>query len=339
MFTYAVWMIKSTFLLSAVFCSVTKRRGCVEYRKENYFVATGHLEEIYTATERQCMKNCMWHRPCTAFNYHAVNKLCILLPGLECMTPNPENSSGYVFVHLTTCKFQPVYTSVRPADRNWYWSTTDNLGENTGFVVLPGGLTRWVSRVLYRGYYLPGWWGEDGYGFRAVDPVSAQVVRCLVGELLAFPNDFFHQWNPYAAGNPLPECALPISQLPDGTPLYIVRHEHGNSAQRMSGFYNHVTKSTYFVVNRVISPVAVDILCWTIIWCDAVNDSPLCCCRLPPMCNFPECWIYIYIYIYILRRADSWWYKPLSMIFHAYMRSSVIYDNIAADNELMLTHC
>ena len=152
---YSALIITTSLLLSTALCSVMKRRRCVEYRKANYFVGTGHFEEMQTETEHQCMISCVRRHPCMAFNYHAVHKICILLPEVGCMAPGQGDNSGYVFVHLTTCKLQPVNTSVRPTDHHWYWSITDD--PNIDFIVLTGFSTLYVSRMLYRGYYLPGW--------------------------------------------------------------------------------------------------------------------------------------------------------------------------------------
>ena len=223
-------------------------------------------------TEHRCMIKCVRHHPCMAFNYHAINKTCVLLPEVECIPPSPDNGSGYVyvFVHLTACKFQSVYTSVRPADRNWYWSISDNPIDNTDVILLPGTTTRYVGTMLYRDYSLPGWWRPDGQGFRAIDPVTTQAVTCPHGALLAFPNSSLYRWNPYVPGDPQPNCALTVYQHPDGTPLYVTRHQiiqegGGDDADRTEqilGFYNHEKKSAYFVLNGVIYPPTVYIICW-----------------------------------------------------------------------------
>ena len=274
MMMYAALVIKTSLLVGTALCLTTKRRLCVEFRKENYFIGGEHLELKRTETENLCMTSCARYHPCMAFNCHAVNQTCILLPEVECMPLRaPDNSSGYVFVHLSSCKFQPVYTSVRPADGNWYWSNADN--PSTEVVILIGKVTRYASRMLYRGYYLLGWWSSDGFGFRAIDPINTQILRCPDGEFLAFPDPSVRQWTPYVPGDALPDFALPISELPDGTPLYIVRHTYFlTKKHRIAGFYNHVTKSTYFVKNGISNAVSrIDILCGTNIWGNDFNES------------------------------------------------------------------
>ena len=156
MVMHTAWIIEMSLLIISVLCSTTKRWRCVEYRKENYFLGGRPLDETRTETEHHCMISCVRRDPCNAFNYHTVNQTCILLLDVECMLPAPDNNSGYVFVHLSACKFQPVYTSVRPTDRNWYWSITDN--PNTDVIVLRGHITRYVGRMMYRGCYFPGCW-------------------------------------------------------------------------------------------------------------------------------------------------------------------------------------
>ena len=148
MSTYSVWIIKSRFYSVLYFFGV-EEKICVEYRKYNYCVGRGQLKEMHAETEHRCMIKCVRHHPCMAFNYHAINKTCVLLPEVECIPPSPDNGSGYVyvFVHLTACNFQSVYTSVRPADRNWYWSISDNPSDNTDVILLPGTTTRYVGTI------------------------------------------------------------------------------------------------------------------------------------------------------------------------------------------------
>ena len=115
------------------------------------------------------------------------------------------------------------------------------------------------SHIVYQGWYLPGWWIADGNKFRAVNPCTPKAKKCKYGEFLAFPDPSSYRWISYTSGDPLAECALPLSQLPDGTPLYTVRYLFDS----ISGFYNPLTKSTHFVYWGVISPTAIAILCGT----------------------------------------------------------------------------
>ena len=141
----------------------------------------------------------------------------------------------------------------------WLWISTKKPRKDTNIVKLTGPYTRYVSRTLYRGYYLPGWWMADGQNFRAADPVTINDKKCKYGEFLAFPDPSSYWWIPYTAGDSLPDCALPVSELPDGTPLYIVRY----GSDSIAGFYHPLTKSTYFVYWGVVNPTAVEILCGT----------------------------------------------------------------------------
>ena len=233
----AYWVITLHLLLSPGSCSVTKRRLCIEYKKENYSAKSRHIAQLYTETENKCMVSCVRRHPCMAFNYHAVNKTCILMPRLTCMAPSSLSDSWYLFVHLQSCKLEPVWFSVRPVDRNWKWIIIKHPKNDADTVKLTGSYTRYVSRTLYRGYYLPGWWMADGKKFRAVDPVTLKDRKCKYGEFLAFPHPYSYRWIPFTAGKALPDCALPLSELPDGTPLYIVRYGSDN----ISGFYNPST--------------------------------------------------------------------------------------------------
>ena len=248
-------------LLNPAHCLLTKRRLCVEYKREHYLINTTYIATLHTETENNCMTSCVRLDPCMAFNYHLVQKKCILMPQVQCMAPNSFNSSWYLFVNLQSCKRQQVWFSVRPADGNWHWITTDDPSNNTDILHVDG--VRYVSRILYRGYYLPGWWNikRRRLLFRTVDPATSQVISCPRGEFLAFSGPLSYKWSPYTAGDPLPPCALILSQLLDGTPLFIVRYQNRASRNKTPGFYNHVTRSTYVVNGGVVSPSAVEILC------------------------------------------------------------------------------
>ena len=144
---------------------------------------------------------------------------------------------------------------------------------------LPGTNTRYVSRTLFHGYFLPGFWRGDGEGFRAVDPVTIQVTKCISGEFLALSDTSF-RWVSYTAGDAVPDCALPVTRLPNGMPMYLVSYRYSYSKggnEGISGFYNHVTKTTYFVKSVVINPRRVDILCWIDAWKATFGVSLLWC--------------------------------------------------------------
>ena len=215
------------------------------------------------------MTSCVWQKLCRAFNYHEINKTCILMPKMNCMATDSPYHPGYLFVHLQLCKLQPAVFSVRPTDLGWHWVTTDDASNINGYIPeLPSAAARYFSRILHRGNYLLGWWGLVGSGprFLAVNPVTRKIAKCTVGEFLVFPDNSSYVWVTNTPGDSLPDLALPLSHLSDRTPLYLVRHwfktVHGTG--RISGFYNHETKSTYFVNSRVASYTRnTDILCGT----------------------------------------------------------------------------
>ena len=231
-------------------------------------VQTSYIKESYAENESKCMASCVRLEGCWAFNYHVTNKTCILMQKVDCMATSSPNSSGYLFVHLQSCMMQPVQFSVRPADLGWHWITVDDASKVNGYIPeMPSDTARYVSRILYRGCYLIGWWSLKGRGslFRAVDPVTRQMIRCPIGEFLVFPNNSSYVWAPYTPGEPLPYLALPLSQLPDGVIFYLVRYWLMNvkgNIERISGCYNHGTKSTHFVNSGVASyTTKIDILC------------------------------------------------------------------------------
>ena len=225
------------------------------------------IATLHADTEPKCMVNCVRRYPCMAYNYHAEEKTCILMAEMWCMAPSSLNHTSYLFAHLHPCKLQTVWYSVRPADHNWYWVTTDDPRNNADIIKLPGYDARYVSRTLYQGYYLPGWWRPNELNkFRSVDPVTPEVTRCLYEEFLAFTKSSSYWWTSYVIGYTLPDDASPVSQLPDGIPLYLVRYQYSHWAgisEKVSGFYNHFTKSTYVLHSGVFNPTIVDILCGT----------------------------------------------------------------------------
>ena len=263
------WIITLFLLQNAGDCLTTKRRLCVEYKKENYLDKSEYITTVHADTEGKCMASCVRRYPCMAFNYHIINKTCILMRRVNCMAPSSLNNPGYLFVHLQACKLQSVWFSVRPADRGWHWVTTDDPGKNADIINVPGSFDRYVSRTLYRGHYLPGWWQDDKSTFRTVEPATTKATKCPYGEFLAYSNSSYYVCIPYTIGDWLPDCALPVSQLPNGTSLYTVECQFidmQGEAQRIFGFYSHVAKSTYFVYHGVLNPTSVDILCGTDIW-------------------------------------------------------------------------
>ena len=260
------WVITLFLLQCPGNCLTTKRRLCVEYKIENYMEESDHIAKVHADTEGKCMASCVRRDPCMAFNYHRIDKTCILMPEVKCMAPSSRNNSWYLFVLLQTCQLRPVWFSVRLADRSWRWVITDDPGNNADIINVPGSTTRYVSRILYRGYYLPGWWNNDSNAFRAVDLHIPGVTKCPYGEFLAFSDSSSYQWIPYIAGDSLPDCVLPVSQLPNGTSLYTVVYHFmdGNGIQqKISGFYSNEAKLTYFVFGRVLNPAPVYILCGT----------------------------------------------------------------------------
>ena len=242
---------------------VTKRRLCVQYKKENYLLMNEYITESHVDTEDKCMVHCVRHNTCMAFNYHILNKTCFLLPdGLHCLQPRSNNTS-YLFVQLQPCKLQPVWLSLRPPDHNWHWIETSDPSYTAGTVKSTGVFSRYVARSLYQGRYLLGWWRDDAHAFRLADPFTQQAIKCPKGEFLVFPVSSSYVWTPYTAGDVLPDNALPVSQTTDGSPLYTVSYLYNPSigTDRIFGFYNHHTRSTYVPLGSMIHPTKVNILC------------------------------------------------------------------------------
>ena len=100
------WVIIFFLLQNSGICLTTKRRLCVEYKKETYLEKSQHITTVHANTEGKCLASCVRRYPCMALNYHIINKTCILMRRVKCMAPTSLNNPGYLFVHLQSCKLQ-----------------------------------------------------------------------------------------------------------------------------------------------------------------------------------------------------------------------------------------
>ena len=197
-----------------------------------------------------------------------------------------------------TSVIMPVREIQRPPDGGWRWVRTDSPGNHDDLIKLPGMTKRYVSRVYYDGFYLPGWYHPtSNLPFRAVSPKDKLNKKCLPysGEFLAFNDTSDYRWESFVAGFPVPEFAAAITVLQDGTPLYVVwKSFPGAPGYDLSGYYDPTSMKNYFVNSGVVSPSSVKMLllnwqcgiCGTFYW--KIESSWL---RLWNMTN--TCFLYL----------------------------------------------
>ena len=248
-----IWYFMHVHCIAAV--SVKKVRLCLEYVIEDYWAGNDALLVELGVTQGKCMTQCARKPPCMAFNFRPVDGNCRLLTAVTtCIKPN--TTEGWLYVSLSTCDQHRPWHSIRPAENGWQWVAGDEI--NTGSNVVAAG-HRFLSRVYYKGLYLPGWWSSSAghIRFRAVLP-GGDVVRCIIGEFLVVSNPGRVQWSPAATNHAILGNALIGGYGPDSTPFYICR-KRLNRAE-MFGFYNAENQVAYFCYNGYNETMPGDII-------------------------------------------------------------------------------
>ena len=242
---------------------VFRRRLCVEYEIQDYQSIDEPLQIINdTETRSLCMMQCVRNAECWAFNYHTDSGTCFVLPAASCMTPAGQH--GYLFVHLSDCNMVPVREIRRPPDGGWRWVRTDSPASRNDLIKLPGQHKRFVSRIFFDGFYVPGYYklGKNGVlatPFRMVTPQDKLAVGCphYAGEFLAFNDTSEYRFDPFPAGSPVPASAPAISAWHDGTPLYVNRKSFtGAPGYDLTGYYDPVSEKNYIYNNDVETPTS-----------------------------------------------------------------------------------
>ena len=93
---YASWTITLLLLQNPGNCSITKGHLCIEYKKKNYLAKSRHITELYAKNGNEFIVRCVRPNPCMVFNYHLINKKCILMPRLKCMARSYFNNTWYL---------------------------------------------------------------------------------------------------------------------------------------------------------------------------------------------------------------------------------------------------
>ena len=241
-----------------------KRKLCTEFTVDDYKAEKNPINTNYNLTKSQCMLACAREKNCSAFNFRWIDGACALLLVISsCMVGN--TTADWVYVSVSQCDFVVPWYSRTPAREGpWDWVTiqSDSLS-NSDLLGMTDvdDTTRFVSRVFYKGMYLPGWATGVVPNFRAIDPSTGILINCPSGQFLSFPviGGIFPDWEWINAGDPVPSGAIVGGHGPRGEPLFVARYEQNTIA--VAGYYNLLGGGEgYFPFNGLKQPAMMQIL-------------------------------------------------------------------------------
>ena len=242
-------------------CTVKKNKRCVEYKIPNYRRDVPILlQKDASLSVDHCICQCVRHPSCAAINVRINGTGCELLQASS-TCEDTTHVQGWVFVSLSVCDGVPPWLTTRPADSDWQWITAEDPFSQEGLIhMVDWSAHRFISRVLYRGLYLPGWWKNDVERFRTIDPFTYTMVKCVSnGEFLSFTGATNYMWVDFTAGDDVPDSAIIGGYGHDATPLYVVKAVFSKSAI-LAGYYNARSQASYIVHGRLRQPTTFQIL-------------------------------------------------------------------------------
>ena len=241
-------------------CTVEKYKRCVEYKIPNYQRDDLILEQHASLSLDHCLFQCSRHPPCAATNVHINGTGCELLQASS-TCEDTNHVQGWVFVSFSECYGAPPWLTIRPADSGWQWITADDPISQEGLVYMVDWRAhRFVSRVLYRGLYLPGWWKNDVGRFRTIDPLTNTVIKCAShGEFLSFTGATNYTWANFTSGDEVPHSAIIGGHGHDAIPLYVVKSVFSGPVI-LTGYYNPKSQASYMVYFGLQQPTTLQIL-------------------------------------------------------------------------------
>ena len=241
---------------SSVMSVITKRRLCLSYRMESSHGDHNITSRTVAHGESWCMRKCIRHPDCWAFNYFQ-NGTCEFLPVLgDC--DEPHSQAGSTFVHLSTC------TGEMPINHTRNWTSdacltwiphNKGLPKPRGMLMGTDGKLC-LSLVHFHGLYIPGWFRRGIFRLVRQDQ---EIQKCPAGYVAKLASGCTITWQNYTAGQPVPQNALQISVWRDGTPLYAVEFLRRNTYYYI-GYYLPTAQRVFIMASRVINPVHVRML-------------------------------------------------------------------------------
>ena len=259
-----LWLAMATRCDSAV----KKARRCVEYEILNYRRHELFLQQHVSLSRDHCMFKCARHPSCAAINVRINGTGCELLQTAStCQVTNYVQ--GWVLISFPICDGVPPWLTIRPADSGWQWITADDPFNEEGLIYTIDWVAhRFVSRVLYRGLYLPGWWRNDAERFRTIDPFTNTMVKCVSnGQFISFTGATNYTWVDFTSGDDVPDSAIIGGFGYDATPLYVVQKEFPGSIL-IIGYYNPMLRASYMAYSGLQQSANVAMLLhvWKIVY-------------------------------------------------------------------------
>ena len=256
----AIAGLQMFLLFDVVLCITTKRSLCVEYEIPSYR-ANGPLNFKSRQSRAECLSICVRHEDCLAVNYNPTDGTCELLPEApRCFPANNNNNTAFCYIHLTTCDGHSPWRTDSAKSDAWQWLPTNNPEDiSNALVPMVTDFTRYVSRVLYNGVYIPCWWKDDIYMSRIVLP-NDDWQKCPTNSttFLSFESTNSYDWVPFTAGVPLPDGAVVGGIWPQAIPMYVMKVTHYGFT--VSGYYRSDTKKAYVAGNAIIRTTTMHIL-------------------------------------------------------------------------------
>ena len=258
------FLITVIFLLvSDTVSALSKRKLCVTFQIINSRGDYGELASM-NGTMRDCMLACGRLNNCSAMNYNTDSGVCELLPEIsECYRPAPQ--SGYIFRHLGACVGQePIPWGTEDEDlrvddgERWKWSLQESVdGDYSVVAEFSRGNSRSASLAFHKGLYYPGWYADNGSGYRLITREGTQQ-NCASGYVLTSRNDVTYDWEAYTTGSAVPLNALQVGVWFDGQPLYLVKKNI--DGREVFTYYVTGNVDVMFVMNGVVMATDVYIL-------------------------------------------------------------------------------
>ena len=220
-----------------------KTRLCLQYEINNYNSSAVRLKVLQRTSRVGCFIACVRHQHthpwCRAFQFHRKQGLCELLPEVDLTCMAEDVAQGITFVGLSGCHFSPPLQSAIPENGTWRWVTDPPTTDGTVYERSPRGAVRYVTRVLHKGFYLPG--RTDRKGFHSAGPDRVAFTCKFNIQYLTFEDPSQYNWEPFEVGDPITSMAIIGGYWPEYTPLYVLKVTTAPSNAIFFAYYNEHT--------------------------------------------------------------------------------------------------
>ena len=262
-FVHLILMISFCIQLSvSVGDNIHKRKLCTEFETSAFKHNEKPIKIFSTLNKNQCLTFCVHERNCSAFNFRLADGACVLLPVSSSPCMSSDTTTGWLYVSLAPCRYQPPWDFRAPEEGPWHWITTNDLTRPDLVVsVSSTNVARYVTRVNLRGMLVPGWSANfsSSSSFFAVDPLDHSMGKCPVGQYLSWSAhaDVGPVWKWIDAGDPVPPRAVIGGYGPNMEPLFVARYTQNTMTP--AGYYDPRSGKGYFKF-IVVNPHRMEIL-------------------------------------------------------------------------------